>query len=193
MLWTSILEANFNGSLGVIARKKTSTKLVLSVDLSFKSTTSSGEAGIPVVLTKLQHIHLSIDSSAASEVQRRSVWEAQRDGARTEDSCYPGIVPFTPHTTEVEAVDEHKYVFKAASLNHPSQVVRVGEANRSDYVWGKWPFTSTIIGAFATKYGNDKEIAPAHLSPWSYTSVAQAIDEDVYVPSSNHYPRREYT
>ena len=39
----------------------------------------------------------------------------------------------------------------------------------------------TIIGAFATKNGDDDETAPAYVSRWRYTPVAQAIDKGKYV------------
>lgn len=46
--------------LGFLARKQTSTKFKFSIDLSFDPVTISGEAGITVFLTQLQHIDLGI-------------------------------------------------------------------------------------------------------------------------------------
>lgn len=41
--------------------------------------------------------------------------------------------------------------------------------------------TGTIIGVFATKNGNEEEKAPAYVSRWRYTPVAQAVEEGKYV------------
>ncbi|KAF9737440.1 arabinofuranosidase [Paraphaeosphaeria minitans] len=183
--------------LGFIARKQTSTKFALSVDLSFKPTTSSGEAGLTVFLTQLQHIDLSIVHLASSSHRKpnETVPESRTIPIRESWLSHPIQL-------KVEAVDEYKYVFTAASANHPSQAVHVGEANATIVSGGSGPFTGkllasnrrrpglnmtgTIIGAFATKNGNEKETAPAYFSRWRYTPTAQAIGAGVYVPSSFH-------
>lgn len=46
--------------LAFLARKQTSTKFRFSVDLVFEPGTGSGEAGVSVFLTQLQHIDLSV-------------------------------------------------------------------------------------------------------------------------------------
>ncbi|KAJ4288501.1 hypothetical protein N0V90_011737 [Kalmusia sp. IMI 367209] len=180
--------------LGFVARKQTSTKFRFSVDVSFKPTTISGEAGITVFLTQLQHIDLGImnvpDSSNNKALVPHLKFNAEASGKPNETIPEPRSAP-VPHSwlshpirLTVEATSDSKYTFSAASTSNPSQVKTLGTANATLVSGGSGPFTGTIIGVFNTKNDNKNESAPAYFSRWRYTPIAQAIDEGVYVPAS---------
>ncbi|KAL1593689.1 hypothetical protein SLS60_010421 [Paraconiothyrium brasiliense] len=137
--------------LGFIARKQTSTKFAFSVNLSFKPTTSSGEAGITVFLTQLQHVDLSVVNFPSSSDNKTLAphlrFAVEASGKPNETVPETSTVPIPrswlshPINLKVEAVDEYHYVFSAASTNNPSQVVRVSDADATIVSGGSGPFT----------------------------------------------------
>ncbi|KAK3197516.1 hypothetical protein GRF29_216g440421, partial [Pseudopithomyces chartarum] len=117
------------------------------------------------------HLKLSVESSG------------KPDESVPETSVVPIPQSWYGHPVRllVEAIDEYKYAFSAASAANPAHVKQLGYRNATIVSGGSGPFTGTIIGVFATKNGNEEEKAPAYVSRWRYTPVAQAVEEGKYV------------
>ncbi|KAF1976553.1 hypothetical protein BU23DRAFT_528234 [Bimuria novae-zelandiae CBS 107.79] len=181
--------------LGFVARKQTATKFRFSVDVSINPVTSSGEAGISVFLTQLQHIDLSITGRSRSQDDKDIVphlkFSVEASGKPNETIPATNVVPIPsswlshPIRLTVEAIDEYRYALSAASSLHPSEAIQLGYANATIVSGGSGPFTGTIVGVFNTKNRNKDETAPAYFSRWRYTPVAQAVDEGAYIAAES--------
>lgn len=134
-----------------IARVQSHTLFSYSIDVSFDATAAEQEAGLTVFLTQFQHMDIGVvalpTSHGSSAIAPHIRFRIDQTGKTNATSFEPIVLPVPsswigkPIRLQVDAKNDHEYVFSAASTTSPRDIRVLGNASTEIMSGGTGPFT----------------------------------------------------
>lgn len=183
-----------------IARKaQQHTLFEFSVDLvDFEPTVAGEEAGVTAFLTAGEHFDISVVAYTvnttskcrgnSSKIAKYLSFSAEASGT---PSTFTAAVPTSvtiplPASWDqvrliVKTVNNTHYDFFASSTSGAEDAITLGTGPAAMLSGGSGVYTGTILGVYATTNGGASTGTPAYFSNWTYTPIAQEVDQNVFV------------